>query len=242
MDELYHHGIKGQRWGVRRFQNPDGTLTAAGKRRRSKSIDVNSMDRKDFLKLLDSGRDFIVSKGSEAYRSTTHSKETLLGKKYVSLRADDISTYEGFVRETYDSDDVYNITYSTNKKMKVAGAREQAKILQKMYGKNFNMFKTYEELVKKGLLDKNKLSKPISRMTDDEFGDYMYYNPFGHNMDILNRPTSDPNTKKFIDALSKKKYDAVVDMADWSIRYADGPFVILKSEDTLKEKSYTKVE
>lgn len=32
-DELYHHGIKGQRWGVRRYQNADGTLTAAGKKR-----------------------------------------------------------------------------------------------------------------------------------------------------------------------------------------------------------------
>lgn len=32
-NELYHHGIKGQKWGVRRFQNPDGTLTAAGKKR-----------------------------------------------------------------------------------------------------------------------------------------------------------------------------------------------------------------
>lgn len=31
--ELYHHGIKGQKWGVRRFQNPDGTLTALGKQR-----------------------------------------------------------------------------------------------------------------------------------------------------------------------------------------------------------------
>lgn len=30
---LVHHGIKGQRWGVRRFQNEDGTRTAAGKRR-----------------------------------------------------------------------------------------------------------------------------------------------------------------------------------------------------------------
>ena len=30
-DELYHHGIKGQKWGVRRYQNPDGSLTAAGK-------------------------------------------------------------------------------------------------------------------------------------------------------------------------------------------------------------------
>lgn len=32
-DELYHHGIKGQRWGIRRFQNPDGSLKAAGAKR-----------------------------------------------------------------------------------------------------------------------------------------------------------------------------------------------------------------
>ena len=30
---LYHHGIKGQKWGVRRFQNDDGTLTEEGKAR-----------------------------------------------------------------------------------------------------------------------------------------------------------------------------------------------------------------
>ena len=36
MNELKHHGILKQRWGVRRFQNPDGSLTEEGKKRYSK--------------------------------------------------------------------------------------------------------------------------------------------------------------------------------------------------------------
>lgn len=39
--ELYHHGIKGQKWGVRRFQNKDGSLTKAGKERKSISTNHN---------------------------------------------------------------------------------------------------------------------------------------------------------------------------------------------------------
>lgn len=41
MNELYHHGIKGQVWGVRNYQNYDGTLTDAGKARR-KVNNINS--------------------------------------------------------------------------------------------------------------------------------------------------------------------------------------------------------
>lgn len=36
--ELYHHGVKGMKWGVRRFQNPDGSLTPAGQKRYAMKI------------------------------------------------------------------------------------------------------------------------------------------------------------------------------------------------------------
>ena len=43
-DYLMHHGVKGQKWGRRRYQNPDGTLTAEGKRHYGRMNDsINNM-------------------------------------------------------------------------------------------------------------------------------------------------------------------------------------------------------
>lgn len=45
MSELYHHGIKGQKWGVRRYQYADGTYTPAGKKRYASNQNTNNISR-----------------------------------------------------------------------------------------------------------------------------------------------------------------------------------------------------
>ena len=85
-DELYHFGIKGQRWGIRRFQNDDGSLTPAGRKRyakqRAKEIATNKIKRavKSYeaalrkAERLQDKADDAWRNASEAYLSTGKNK------------------------------------------------------------------------------------------------------------------------------------------------------------------------
>lgn len=65
--ELYHYGVKGMRWGVRRFQNKNGTLTSAGKKRYSD--DKSSKDKIDDNAESTKGKKFkLTSKQKKAIK------------------------------------------------------------------------------------------------------------------------------------------------------------------------------
>lgn len=51
--ELRHWGVKGQKWGVRRYQNKDGTLTPAGKKRYDRDVRENNAKKKDNRIIID---------------------------------------------------------------------------------------------------------------------------------------------------------------------------------------------
>ena len=91
---LAHHGVKGQRWGVRRFQNPDGSLTEKGKRRiktlqgKSDKLDakkakLNSPKNNDSYALTNHGSNVATKKDDKVH--TKYVQEAKIDRKKIKV-------------------------------------------------------------------------------------------------------------------------------------------------------------
>ena len=91
-NNLQHHGIKGQKWGVRRFQNKDGSFTAAGRKRQRQNDDgpvhedhSKSHDNKSVKSMSDKElRDRINRLNMERQYAQLTATEKSMGRKIVT--------------------------------------------------------------------------------------------------------------------------------------------------------------
>lgn len=94
---LAHHGIKGQKWGVRRYQNPDGSLTAAGYRHYyGHSGEMSREEQREFKSAMKADRNAWKKSAKENYKSA---KEKLKSGEW----AEDSKEFENAKRDRYMS-------------------------------------------------------------------------------------------------------------------------------------------
>lgn len=137
---LKHHGILGQKWGVRRYQNKDGSLTDLGKKRLEDNI-----DSKDYNELS------TIPKGTKMYRTTT-SDEVTEGEKYLTFfkSDEDFYKYQGAdwiaSVQSKNFNQLLSLEYTALKDVKIATSTEINSVLEELSKKDSNI----DEMASKG--------------------------------------------------------------------------------------------
>ena len=152
-DELYHHGIKGMKWGVRRFQRKDGSLTSAGKKRYLDDPSVKSSKAKmesDRAKQRLANAEYNKAYNKASYIPTKSNRQAL-NKAY----ADKIKADSEYRRSKFD--------YSTNKE--AVRLRESGKEIK---NKSKHRLKLEEQYKKMGLTDEQAQAAANKRIRTEK--------------------------------------------------------------------------
>lgn len=213
--EIYHHGIKGQRWGIRRFQDKSGKLTKAGEIRYHKESDKTIKTNKDGSKTVPKG--FVFNRVGKSNMDINNS-----GALYVSHGKQDAARYIknlgptliGKLTKQY-GDTVQHISVKEN--LKVPSDSDTAKEIAKLLLSNSKLHDVFNEsiysLVVTGEYDKNITKNDLAKALADPSGKAGQKIAYGVSS-FLADPNYVKETKIVYEHFRKSGYDAIPDLHD----------------------------
>lgn len=199
---ICHHGVKGQKWGIRRYQNPDGSLTAEGQKRYKKDLAdaVNKKNRFKFYKLLRPIDNNLNKEYKDFYQSRDNYRK-LRSKANMDLNYFLMEKLYGFDKNKVDN-------MSVEKRMKYTTNRDY---LQAGYDNRDKFFNTKEIRDAMNVLNTNRdiLYKRIDEEVRKYLGDISYQPvegiPMAIKVDTNSKNTSSPSYAEYLSAILEDK-------------------------------------
>ena len=213
---LYHHGIKNQKWGVRRYQNPDGTLTAEGRKRY--------------------GNDITIAKGSEIHRiipkDWAEKEKTYTGHAYASFIKEDTDRYKQFAKMFGQQSS--DMTFKTMNILKSPSMKRRVDEFVTLMNTNE---KARSAMIKssRGLF--NYIPKKYFDKLDNDKTAEKVYQKFAYLL-VCKPDLRDPYFKQ----LSEAGYNMIIDDADVRGGISKQPIIVFERQKMLELQSIKDIE
>lgn len=237
---LYHHGIKGMRWGVRRYQNTDGSLTPAGKKRYSPQELGRSPVPKGVS--VNSDGSITVSKGTSIQRLTSDKSRPLKDLTYASMLEYDNAKYVKYIggKGIFGGGRDKIVSMKATEDLKAPSVDEASKIMVDMLNTNPKFRSSFTNMLGNTVSDKE-----LKRMNENPTGidAKAWYDEL--NVSMTFSPDFDKSApyiqKTFSEALQKNGYNMLRDENDFQNKVSKAPVIILNPQKTLRVVSVSDI-